>query len=137
MVEHHAGGEVRVTTLERTMVNVLDAPDLGGGWEEIWRSLEMVEYFDLDAVVGHALALRSALTCARVGLYLERHRDELFIRDEHLARLAEQAPKQPRYLDGRRLPGRLVKPWNLVVPQQVLQRAWQEPAYEEAGDALA
>ncbi len=39
----HAGGIVRVTAFERTLVDVLDAPDLGGGWEEVWRSLEMVE----------------------------------------------------------------------------------------------
>ena len=48
----HAGGVARVTTLERALVDVFDAPDKGGGWEEIWRSLEMVEFFDLDAVIG-------------------------------------------------------------------------------------
>ena len=30
-----SGLPVRVTTLERTLVDVLDRPDLGGGWEEI------------------------------------------------------------------------------------------------------
>ena len=35
----HAGGRVRVTTLERTLVDVLDASNHGGGWEEIWRLL--------------------------------------------------------------------------------------------------
>lgn len=133
VVERHAGGDVRVTTLERTMVDVLDAPDLGGGWEEVWRSLELVEYFDLEAVVHHALALRSALTCARVGLYLEQHREELFVHDDCLAMLAAHAPKQHRYLDGRRVPGRLVKPWNLIVPEAVLRRTWEEPGELESG----
>jgi predicted transcriptional regulator of viral defense system len=57
-----AGSLVRVTTLERTMVDVLDTPRHGGGWEEIWRSLESVEFFDLDAVIAYALKLDSALT---------------------------------------------------------------------------
>jgi len=96
--EAYAGAEVRVTTLERTLVDVLDAPDLGGGWEEIWRSLEMVEYFELDAVVAYALALGSALTTARLGFFLEQHRDRLFVEDRHLAPLQDNAPKQPRYL---------------------------------------
>jgi predicted transcriptional regulator of viral defense system len=33
--EHHAGGTVRTTTFERTLVDLVDAPDVGGGWEEV------------------------------------------------------------------------------------------------------
>ena len=122
----HAGGEVRVTTLERTLVDVLDAPEKAGGWEEIWRSLEMVEFFDLDAVVEYALKLGSALTVARVGFYLDEHRDTLMVEDRYLQALRGAAPAQPRYLDTTREPGRLVSKWNLVVPERVLRRGWQE-----------
>jgi predicted transcriptional regulator of viral defense system len=124
----HAGGTVRVTTFERTLVDILDAPDLGGGWEEIWRSLEMVEYFDLDAVVDHTLRRDSAIVTARVGFYLEQHREELFVEERHLEVLRAHAPQQPRYLDRTRESGRLVKPWNLIVPERVLARAWAEVA---------
>lgn len=127
VTESYAGGEVRVTTLERTLVDVLDDPALGGGWEEVWRSLEMVEYFDLDAVVQIALA-RSALTVARVGWFLEQHREMLFVEDRHLQPLREHAPRQPRYLDAKRESGTLVKPWNLVVPERTLRRTWAEVA---------
>ncbi len=126
--EPHGGGTVRVTTFERTLVDVLDAPDLGGGWEEIWRSLEMVEYFDLDAVVAYALKLRSAVTAARVGFFLDEHRESLSVEERHLRALHDGAPRQPSYLERRREPGRLVKSWNLVVPERVLNRAWAEVA---------
>ena len=122
----HAGGRVRVTTLERTLVDVLDAPDKGGTWEEIWRSLEMVEFFDLDAVIAYVSALGSVVTAARVGFFLEQHREPLMVEDKHLARLREQAPAQPRYLDPARASGRLVTGWNLVVPEEVLHRRWEE-----------
>lgn len=122
----HAGGLVRVTTLERTLVDVLDAPQHGGGWEEVWRSLESVEFFDLDAVVAYALKLGSALTVARVGFYLFQHREALMVDDHHLRELRARAPAQPRYLDGHREPGKLVQPWNLVVPERVLRREWAE-----------
>lgn len=46
--ERHAGGVVHATTLERTLVDVLDASTNAGGWEEVWRSLAMVEFFDVD-----------------------------------------------------------------------------------------
>jgi predicted transcriptional regulator of viral defense system len=124
--EPYAGGEVRVTTLERTLVDLLDAPAHGGGWEEVWRSLEIVEFFDLDAVISYALELGSALTAARVGFFLDQHREQLFVEDKHLAPLRGRAPKQPRYFDTSREPGQLIKEWNLVVPKRVLSRSWEE-----------
>lgn len=122
----HAGGLVRVTTLERCLVDVLDAPERNGGWEEVWRSLEMVEFFDLDAVLAYTRALGSALTAARVGFFLEQHRDVLMDEEQHLQAFRDLAPGQPRYLDARREPGKLVKGWNLVVPERVLARSWAE-----------
>ena len=127
VTEQYAGGTVRITSFERTLVDVFDIPELGGGWEEIWRSLEMVEYFDLGAIVTYALKLNSALTAARVGFFLEQHREALFVEDHHLEPLRQHAPRQPRYLGRTREPGRLVKPWNLVVPERVLDRSWAEP----------
>jgi predicted transcriptional regulator of viral defense system len=128
VTESYAGGTVRVTIFERTLVDLLDAPDLGGGWEEVWRSLEMVEYFDLDAVVSYTLKLDSALTVARVGFFLEQHREALFVEDRHLKLLRENAPLQPRYWDRKHETGRLVMPWNLIVPERVLNRTWAEVA---------
>lgn len=128
LVRPHAGGEVRVTSLERCLVDLLHAPEHGGGWEEIWRSLEMVEFFDLDTVVQYALRLGSALTVARVGCFLEQRRAEWMVEESYLEQLEEHAPAQPRYLDSRREPGRLVSRWNLIVPEYILGRRWEEPA---------
>jgi len=127
VVEHrHAGGLARVTTLERTLVDVLDAPDRSGGWEEVWRSLEMAGFFDLDAVIDSTRALGSALTAARVGFFLEQHRGPLMVEERHLASLRDLSPAQPRYLDAKREPGKLVQQWNLVVPERILTQAWAE-----------
>lgn len=123
----HANGVARVTTLERALVDVLHAPDRGGGWEEIWRSLETVEFVDLQTVTEYALQLGSALTIARVGFYLDQHREALMVEERHLERLRLHAPAQPRYLDNARSPGRLVPGWRLIVPESVLRRGWEEP----------
>lgn len=122
------GGHARVCTCERAMVDVLHTPSLGGGWEEIWRSLEMIEFFDLEAVINYTLRLDTATTVARVGVFLEQHRERLFVEDAHLERLQAHAPKDPRYLDASREPGRLVHPWNLIVPERVLDQRWGEVA---------
>jgi predicted transcriptional regulator of viral defense system len=122
-----AGMEIRVTSLERTLVDVLDRPDFSGGWEEIWRSLESVEFFDLDKVVEYALLLGNATTAAKAGFFLEQHREPLMVEDRHLKPLRDLRPRQPHYLDrARRKSGRLVSEWNLVVPRYVIERAWGE-----------
>lgn len=124
--ERHAGGTVRVTTHERALVDVLDAPEKGGGWEEIWRSLELVEFFDLDAVIDYTRKLGSAIAAARVGFFLDQHREPLMVEEAHLQKLKELGPRGPRYFDPKRRPGRLVARWNLVIPEQVLSRSWEE-----------
>ena len=125
--ERHAGGKVCVTSLERTLVDVLVRLDLGGGWEEVWRSLESVEYFDLDQVADYTLKLRSATAAAKVGFFLEQHRDALMVEESHLVPLRRHAPKQPCYLErSRRTSGKLVPSWNLIVPSTILEEVWEE-----------
>ena len=123
----YAGSLVRVMSLERSLVDLMHRPEHGGGWEEIWRSLESVEFYDLDAVIEFTLLMNTALTAARVGYYLEEHRESLMVEESHLSILAERTPAQPSYLDRRREPGKLVKRWNLILPEQVLHRSWEEP----------
>jgi predicted transcriptional regulator of viral defense system len=106
-------------------VDLLDRPVFGGGWEEIWRSLEAVEFFDIDKVIDYARLLGNSTTAAKVGFYLEQHQKELMVDDNHLERLRECIPKQPTYMS-RNVSGRLVKKWNLVVSEQILDRSWEE-----------
>lgn len=127
MTIDRSGLEVRVTSLERTLVDLLDRPDLGGGWEEIWRSLESIEYFDLDLVIRYVQLLGKKTTAAKVGYYLQQHTEPLMVEDRHLEPLRELRPKQPHYLH-RGQSGRLVSDWNLVVPRSLAERAWEETA---------
>jgi predicted transcriptional regulator of viral defense system len=127
-VADSSGLDVRVTELERTLVDVLDRPDLAGGWAEVWQSLESVEFFDLDKVAEYVLLLENATTAAKVGFYLEQHREALMVEDRHLKPLLDRRPKSPHYLArDRNRPSRLVPEWNLVVPTYVLERSWEEP----------
>jgi hypothetical protein len=87
----------------------------------------MVEYFDLRAIEAYALLLRSAVTVARVGFFLEQHREAWMVEEAFLLALSRHVPAQPRYFSPRREPGRLVGRWNLIVPEDVLQRRWEEP----------
>jgi predicted transcriptional regulator of viral defense system len=125
--EDRRGQLIRVTGLERTLVDVFDRPDLGGDWEEIWRSLDMVAYFNLDEVVKYALLLKNSTTIAKVGFYLEQNRERLMVRDSHLNRLRKHRPTTPRRMErSGTKPGKFVAAWNLAVPQSVYEKTWEE-----------
>ena len=122
------GVRVQVTSLERTLVDILDRPDLGGGWEEVWRSAESVEYFDLDKVLEYALMLGKATTIGKVGFFLESHRERLFVSDAILEKLRVHRPREPHYLERGKSMGqsRLVSSWNIVVPERLFEKSWEE-----------
>ena len=128
-VDRHnrSGVEVRVTNHERTLVDSLDRPRLTGSLEEIWRSLESIEFFDLDQVVEYVLLLENATTAAKVGFFLEQHRESLMVNDSHLGALQKLCPRQPHYLiRGKRKGAQWVKEWNLMIPPEVQNKDWGE-----------
>ena len=122
-----SGVKLRVTGHERTMVDALDRPDLTGTWEEIWRSLESVEFFNLEQVIEYTRLLENATTAAKVGFFLEQHREPLMVEETHLDALRKLRPRQPHHLmQGRPRGCRLVKGWNLMIPHEILNRSWEE-----------
>jgi len=127
VISHQRSGvEIRVTSLERTFVDVLDRPELAGGWEEIWRSLEQIEFFDLDKVVEYVKLLDNATTAAKVGFFLEQRKEALMVDDKYFNQLKALVPKQPHYFNAKEKKGRLMKGWNIIVPQYILDKTWQE-----------
>lgn len=125
----HAGGIIRTTNLERTTVDLLARPNLGGGLEEVWRSLELIEFLDLDQVVEYTLMLNSATTAAKVGFFLESHQQTLMVEPQHLERLEQHTPRSPHYmLRNHRKHGSFVKRWNLFAPRVLVNSSVEIPA---------
>jgi len=124
----YQGSKIRVTTLERTFVDVLNRPSLIGDWEEIWRSLESIEYLNLQQVLAYSQILNNAATYARIAFFLEQHREAFGLTEKNLLPFEAFKPKSPHYLDRHnKEPKQLVARWNLIVPKSLLQRTWEEP----------
>ena len=79
-------------------------------------------------MVEYAFILQNATTIAKLGFFLEQHK-ELFSVDEHtLNALQEKITTRIHYLErSKRQSGKLIKRWNLVVPNSIIERAWEEP----------
>ena len=46
----YQGSQLQVTSFEITLYRLLDRPLLTGEWEEIWRSLESGDCFDIERI---------------------------------------------------------------------------------------
>lgn len=124
---NRSGVDVSVTSMERTLVDVLDRPVFGGGWEEIWRSLESIEYFNLDKVVEYAFLLANSTTIAKVGFYLESNAERLMVNEKYLDALGKGISRKPHYMDrNNRKGGQLMERWNLIVPKAIVDQSWEE-----------
>ncbi len=122
------GQPVFVTSLERTLVDVLDRPYLCGSWEEIWLSLESIEYLDMDQVLKYAILLANSTTIAKLGFFLETHQEALMVPDHYLEELRKHCPAKPHYMDrNQNQPQKMIAKWNLVIPLSLINRSWEEP----------
>jgi predicted transcriptional regulator of viral defense system len=126
-VVERSGVEVRITTLERTAVDIVDRLDLAGGPDEVWRSWAQIPALDLREVESYVRTVGRRGLAAKIGYLLDRQREELVVPQALLDRLRDHAPRTPVYVErGRR--GRLIPPWNLVVPETWVAHPHQEPA---------
>ena len=125
--ESYAGGTVRVTTMERTLVDLLANPDFGGSWDEIWQSVARADSIDVETVAAYCeMVDGGAALRAKVGFLLDQHRDEWGIEDDDLAPFRPPAGCAPVYLDPAPHPRcRYVREWNLMAPAEVLEHKWE------------
>ena len=121
------GLAVRVTTLERTVADVLDRPHLSGGLEEAWRSCSSVQGLDLRELESYVRTVGSRVLAAKVGLFLDRHQEVLAVSRALLERLRDMGPEVPVYMERGR-PGKVVRDWNLVAPAELVSGAWESAA---------
>jgi len=125
------GMSIKLTCLERTIVDVLDRPDLGGGWEEIWRSLDNVTRINVDKVIEYAVLLKNSTTIAKLGFFLEQRPSHFAVDEKQIQKLLIHLSKQPHYMNrNQRSGGKYIEKWRLIVPLSIINRTWEEPDVE-------
>jgi predicted transcriptional regulator of viral defense system len=121
------GMAVSITSLERTIVDVLDRPDLSGGWEEIWRSLDNIIKFDVNKLIKYAISLKNATTVAKVGFFLEHCMQHFTVDKKCIKKLLPYIPKSPHYITrDKRYDAKYISEWQLMVPLSIINRTWEE-----------
>ena len=116
------GLELQCTTLERTIVDVVDRYRLAGGADEIFNSLDLIAKVDFSALLNHVRTFGKAVVAGVIGYWLDRYQDELSVPADVLAVLGSMKPSQPRYAMGTKPgDGKLAKNWNVYLPFEIVE----------------
>ena len=113
------GLPLQVTTPERTIVDVLDRPDLGDGLVATWIALSGLGAVRIDGIIDYVERLGHRGTAGLVGLLLSQLPPEAGVGSAQLDRLQALAPRRPVYVGGRE-GAKLARPWNVFVPAGLL-----------------
>lgn len=121
---------IKVTSLGRTFVDVLDRIELSGGWEEVIRSISNISVLNIDEVITYCLLRKNSRLAAKVGFFLEQRQGAFAVNNKTLKPLLKLKPSTPQYLSNYQGSCKLVKKWNIMLPTFVLNQAWKEPQYD-------
>ena len=120
------GQPVAVTTLERTVADLFDRPDLAGGAEELVNSLNLIGRLDADLLAEHLTANQNATAAGAAGWWLETRREQLRVPDAALERIHHLAPRQNRYALGALVgEGKTAPGWGVILPGAVIEQRFE------------
>lgn len=114
-IDRH-GVILEVTGPERTLVDGFSSLRWGGGLEEHVESSAGFRDLDLDLLQAYLGLLGRASLYGAVGWFLDSHPETGNPTERVLSTLANQAPRQARYLGPRRRGATLLPRWNVLVP---------------------
>jgi predicted transcriptional regulator of viral defense system len=120
------GKKILVTGKERTLVDCLDHPEYAGGFEELYHSAQKMPYLSFELLLKYLTFRARKVLFAKVGFFLEQHRDEFHVEESFLQELERNCPSQPAYWDRTQKENVLKKRWKLIVPSVVNSRKWEE-----------
>ncbi len=112
------GVKIRVTGVERTLVDCFAAPGYAGGLEEVMESGQAISALDLETLAAYLELLDERRLFAILGFFVEREASRFFVSPPFLERLERRRPASKVYLDKHQRGGRLLRRWNLIVPER-------------------
>ena len=120
-VEAKAGG-IRVTGMERTVIDGIDDFESAGGMEELLRCIAMIPYLEHAKLADCLRHYNKTFLYQKTGYILEHFKDALKLPEGFFALCRNNVTKSKRYLypNLRREPRMLNTQWALYVPEDLL-----------------
>lgn len=113
--------ELRVTGPERTLLDGFRRPDLVGGHAELVESAAGFSVLEVPLLLELLEAFGQKLLWAATGWFLETYSATFFVNEDDLARIEKHIPKAPLYFARHERGGALLRRWNLIVPDALVE----------------
>jgi len=115
----YKGVTVKVSDMERTMIDALSRLDLSGGVIGAFRNLSLLGFINYPLLMEYLEKIGRKSTMVRCGFALDFFRTRWEIDQAVVNELKTRAKSGPVYYLDRDIPkgtGKLVKGWNLIIP---------------------
>jgi predicted transcriptional regulator of viral defense system len=111
---------LRVTNVERTIMECIQRPKYANGWENVLHAMERIERLHFETVLEYLKVMRLPSMFGRMGVVLEHFARQWRIKKEKLEALQQYCPNRPiEFIRGRK--GLLNKQWNMYVPPNLFE----------------
>lgn len=131
-VELKAGG-IRVTDLERTVLDSLADFEKLGGLEELLRSLHLVPYLSEEKMLEYLRLYNRQILYQKAGYILSHFKQELRLTEDFFNSCERNVKKSVRYLYHgiQHEPNLFDRRWQLFVPQSLMRSLSQGVQFDE------
>lgn len=119
IIHYHLNEGIKMTDLERTVIDSMDRLDYCGGSHELDEILKICPVLEEDKLIDYLEAYNKQILYKKAGYFLERHQQSLGISDGLLAIIEKQTGNTRKYLSEEALNGNgvLMNRWGLIVPK--------------------
>lgn len=113
---------VRITTLERTVVDCIDKIDLAGGIDELLAALEQILLLDERKLLEILSAYDCVFLYQKVGYILQYYKEKFDFSDEFFAQCKSRLTNQVKYFLSDEFDVVYNAEWRLMAPENLLLR---------------
>lgn len=119
VTNYRLNSKIKLTDLERTVVDSMDRPDYCGGLHELDEILKICPVFDETKLLTYLEMYDKKVLYKKAGYFFERYQEPLGIKDHLLSVMEKRTGNMKKYLSEEALHGDgvLVKRWGLIVPK--------------------
>jgi len=111
---------VRVTDLERTVIDCINCIDLSGGLEELIQSLAIITYIDERKLLKYLQCFDKQFLYQKTGFVISYFQKEMKLSDSFIELCKSKIGKSTRYLTDPHESDTYFKEWKLIAPQNIL-----------------